>query len=65
VGPVRTGNSQALAGKVGKAKVLALGDNNGFLAMQFKIEEGGREPVGINVKGYDGTIFFEQPALAE
>jgi hypothetical protein len=40
VDPTGTGNSQALAGKVGKGKVLAFGDANGFVAMQFKKEEG-------------------------
>ena len=38
VGPIGRGNSQALAGTVGKGKIVAFGDSNGFSAMIFNNE---------------------------
>jgi hypothetical protein len=35
VGPIGTGNSQCLAGKVGKGKIVVFGDSNGFTSMLF------------------------------
>ncbi len=38
VGPVGMGDSQALAGHVGAGRIVALGDSNGFTAMNFRLE---------------------------
>jgi hypothetical protein len=57
VGPSGTGDSQAIAGKVGIGKVVALGDANGFTAMLFERENKDPVPVGMNVKGYDWKQF--------
>ncbi len=35
VGPIGTGNSQCLAGKVGKGKIVVFGDSNGSTSMLF------------------------------
>ena len=57
VGPIGKGNSQALAGIVGKGKVVALGDSNGFTAMIFNEEDGSKQPAGMNLKEYDWKQF--------
>lgn len=57
VGPIGKGNSQALAGIIGKGKVVALGDSNGFTAMIFDREEGSKQPAGMNLKEYDWKQF--------
>ncbi|MGE4070647.1 MAG: DUF4350 domain-containing protein [Lysobacterales bacterium] len=54
VGPVGMGDSQALAGRVGRGKVVALGDSNGFVAMKIKAT-GVR--LGMNAEGYDWKQF--------
>ena len=54
VGPVGMGDSQALAGTVGRGKVVALGDSNGFVAMKIKAT-GVR--LGMNAAGYDWKQF--------
>ena len=38
--PANLGNSQGLAGNVGKGKVAAFGDCNGFTAMYIKTNTG-------------------------
>jgi hypothetical protein len=57
VGPIGKGNSQALAGNVGKGKVVALGDSNGFTAMIFDGENGAKQKAGMNLKEYDWKQF--------
>lgn len=57
VGPVGMGNSQCLAGKVGKGKVVALGDSNGFTAMVFDVEGGSKQAAGMNLQNYDWKQF--------
>jgi hypothetical protein len=57
VGPIGKGNSQALAGIVGKGKVVALGDSNGFTAMIFDEEDGSKQAAGMNLKEYDWKQF--------
>lgn len=57
VGPVSMGNSQCLAGKVGKGKVVALGDSNGFTAMLFDVEGGSKQAAGMNLQNYDWKQF--------
>lgn len=57
VGPIGMGNSQGLAGKVGKGRVLAFGDSNGFTAMNFKKEDGGHTSSGMNTEGHDWKQF--------
>ena len=73
VGPVGKGNSQALAGIVGKGKVVALGDSNGFSAMIFNVDAFGdsnnytamtpnegdssKQAAGMNLKEYDWKQF--------
>lgn len=57
VGPIGKGNSQALAGIVGKGKVVALGDSNGFTAMIFNAEDGSKQKAGMNLEGYDWKQF--------
>lgn len=47
------GNSQGLAGVVGKGRVVAFGDSNGFTAMRFKLENGDSISAGMNTEGYD------------
>jgi len=58
VGPIGKGNSQALAGIVGKGKVVALGDSNGFTAMIFNEEDGSKQAAGMNFKEYDWKQFM-------
>ena len=58
VGPSGSGNSQGLAGKIGKGKVVALGDSNGFTAMIFEQENGLKQAAGMNLKGYDWKQFL-------
>lgn len=57
VGPVGMKNSQCLAGKVGKRKVVALGDSNGFAAMVFDVEGGSKQAAGMNLQNYDWKQF--------
>jgi hypothetical protein len=52
VGPIGKGDSQCLAGKFGKGKILALGDANGFTAMMFENNEGLSISSGMAEKGY-------------
>lgn len=57
VGPSGKGNSQGLAGIVGKGKVVALGDSNGFTAMIFNGKDGSKQAAGMNLKEYDWKQF--------
>lgn len=57
VGPSGQGDSQGLAGKIGKGKVVALGDSNGFTAMIFNEEDGSRQAAGMNLEAYDWKRF--------
>ncbi len=54
--PSGTANSQCLAGKFGKGKVVALGDCNGFTAMYFTVDEK-RVQAGMQTKEYDWRQF--------
>ncbi len=57
VGPSGKGNSQGLAGKIGKGKVVALGDSNGFTAMLFNKDDGSKQKAGMNLEEYDWKQF--------
>jgi hypothetical protein len=57
VGPIGNGNSQGLAGKIGKGKVVALGDSNGFTAMVFEQDNGLKQAAGMNLNDYDWKQF--------
>lgn len=57
VGPIGKGDSQALAGNVGKGKVVALGDSNGFTAMVFDQRDGTKQKAGMNLENYDWKQF--------
>jgi hypothetical protein len=57
VGPVGSGNSQGLAGKIGKGKVVALSDSNGFTSMIFDEEDGSKQAAGMNLQNYDWKQF--------
>ncbi len=57
VGPIGMGDSQALAGSVGDGKIVALGDSNGFTAMNFKAEDGSSQSAGMNTKNQDWRKF--------
>lgn len=50
IGPNVRGNSQLLAGNVGKGKVVTLDDSNGFIAMKFDTEDGSNQPTEMNLK---------------
>ena len=54
--PTGTPNSQCLAGNVGKGKLVALGDCNGFTAMIIKSGEY-KLSAGMQVSGYDWKQF--------
>ncbi len=54
--PSGTANSQCLAGKLGKGKVVALGDCNGFTAMYIKSGES-KFSAGMQVPEYDWKQF--------
>ena len=54
--PSGTPNSQCLAGNVGKGKLAALGDCNGFTAMSLK-SGGYKLSAGMRVSGYDWKQF--------
>ena len=54
--PSGTPNSQCLAGNVGKGKLVALGDCNGFIAMNVK-SGGYKLSAGMHVSGYDWKQF--------
>jgi hypothetical protein len=57
VGPEGMGNSQALAGRVGKGKIIAFGDSNGFTAMNFEEEDGSVKSLGMNTARHDWKQF--------
>lgn len=57
VGPSGRGDTQGLAGKVGKGKLAAFGDSNGFTAMIFKNNDGSNQKAGMNLQGYDWKQF--------
>ncbi|MCZ6703178.1 MAG: hypothetical protein O6940_09065 [Ignavibacteria bacterium] len=57
VGPSGRGNSQGLAGIIGKGRVVALGDSNGFTAMIFNNEDDSKQAAGMNLKKYDWKQF--------
>jgi hypothetical protein len=54
--PLGDVNSQCLAGKIGKGKVVALGDCNGFTAMYVN-NAGKKFSAGMQVPGYDWKQF--------
>jgi len=54
--PTGSPNSQCLAGNVGKGKLVALGDCNGFTAMIIKSREY-KLSAGMQVSGYDWKQF--------
>lgn len=54
--PLGAGNSQCLAGKVGKGKLVALGDCNGFTAMYINMS-GKKFTAGMQVQNYDWKQF--------
>ena len=54
--PSGTPNSQCLAGNVGKGKLVALGDCNGFIAMNVK-SGGYKLSAGMHVSEYDWKQF--------
>jgi hypothetical protein len=54
--PSGTANSQALAGKLGKGKVVALGDCNGFTAM-YMMSGGNKISAGMQLPEYDWKQF--------
>lgn len=54
--PSGTANSQCLVGNLGKGKVVALGDCNGFTAMYIKSGES-KFSAGMQVPGYDWKQF--------
>lgn len=45
------------AGKIGKGKVVALGDSNGFTAMIFENDDGSIQKAGMNLQEYDWKQF--------
>jgi hypothetical protein len=49
INPSGTANSQGLAGKVGKGKLLALGDCNGFTAMYIPMAAGKKFYAGMQI----------------
>jgi hypothetical protein len=53
VGPIGMGNSQALAGSVGKGKIAAFADSQGFTAMVFRLEDGSSVSAGMNTENHD------------
>lgn len=57
VGPVGMGDSQALAGSVGKGKILAFGDSNGFTAMNFDLGDGPLLSAGMNTTNHEWKQF--------
>ena len=57
VGPSGKGNSQGLAGEIGRGKVVALGDSNGFVAMLFDEDDGSKQAAGMNLEEYDWKQF--------
>ena len=50
-------NSQCLAGNVGKGKLVALGDCNGFTAMYIPLKTGQKYATGMQVSNYDWKQF--------
>jgi hypothetical protein len=55
--PSGTPNSQGLAGNVGKGKLVALGDCNGFTAMYIPLKTGENYSAGMQVTNYDWKQF--------
>ena len=61
VGPIGKGDSQGLAGTVGRGKVVAFGDANGFTAMLFDTEDQSKPADGI-VQNYEDEHLAKQAA---
>ena len=57
IGPERRGDSQGLVGMYGSGKIAAFGDSNGFTAMVFNMQNGGKMYAGMNTEGYDWKNF--------
>ena len=57
VGPVGRGDSQAMAGHVGKGKLVALGDANGFTAMSIEMDGEDPFPCGMTLEDCDWKQF--------
>jgi hypothetical protein len=55
--PSGSANSQCLAGNVGKGKLVALGDCNGFTAMYIPLKTGEKYSTGMQVANYDWKQF--------
>lgn len=55
--PAGLGNSQGLAGTIGKGKVVAIGDCNGFTAMYVRSNTGDKFSAGMQVEAYDWKQF--------
>lgn len=53
VGPVGSGDSQGLAGRVGRGRVVAFGDSNGFTALLFPGPDGTTRALGMNTPHHD------------
>ena len=56
-GPSGYGDSQCLAGLVGKGRIVAFGDSNGFTAMQMQDGNGNTQAIGMNTEGYNWKQF--------
>ena len=56
-GPSGYGDSQCLAGFVGKGRIVAFGDSNGFTAMQMQDGNGNTQAIGMNTVGYNWKQF--------
>ena len=57
IGPEGRGDSQGLVGMYGSGKIAAFGDSNGFTAMVFNMQNGGKMYAGMNTEGYDWKNF--------
>ncbi len=55
--PSNLGNSQGLAGNIGKGKVAAFGDCNGFTAMYVSSKNGEKFSAGMQVEAFDWKQF--------
>jgi len=56
-GPSGHGDSQCLAGYVGRGRIVAFGDSNGFTAMQMQDDNGNTQAIGMNTEGYNWKQF--------